>query len=284
MSMEKTYGQLLSDAENALQSLDVPDYSYDAFALFEHVFGINRAQYLMVRNQKIDENDAKVVAYKEAITKRGSHEPLQYLTGTQNFYGLDFKVDNRVLIPRQDTEIIVESILKREKEQSIEVLDMCTGSGCIAITLAHNNPGWVVTGSDISEDALTVANINKASLNVSNVSFVHSNLFENIKGQYDVIVSNPPYIESEVIKGLMDEVKNHEPGLALDGGADGLDFYKAIISGAREHLRPGGRLYFEIGYNQGQAVSDLLKGYGYTDILVRQDLAGLDRMVCASFI
>ena len=276
-----TYGQLLADASDALRDSGVPDYQYDAFALFEYVFNISKAQYLMKRDDKISDQE-QINQYVEAVNRRSVHEPLQYITGVQNFYGLDFYVDSRVLIPRLDTEIVVESILKREKETDISVLDMCAGSGCIGITLANKNPGWKVTGSDISEDALSVCAINKGNLGASNISFVHSNLFEQIDGKYDVIVSNPPYIESQVVKGLMSEVKDFEPGLALDGGADGLDFYRAIVSEARAHLNNGGRLYFEIGYNQGQALRELFEEYGYTDILIRQDLAGLDRMACAS--
>lgn len=276
-----TYGQLLADASDALRDSGVPDYQYDAFALFEYVFDISKAQYLMKRDDKILDR-ALMNQYVDAVNRRSVHEPLQYITGVQNFYGLDFYVDSRVLIPRLDTEIVVESILKREKGADISVLDMCAGSGCIGITLAKKNPGWKVTGSDISEDALSVCAINKGNLGTSNVSFVHSNLFEQIDGKYDVIVSNPPYIESQVVKGLMSEVKDYEPGLALDGGEDGLDFYRAIVSDARDHLNSGGRLYFEIGYNQGQALRELFEEYGYTDILIRQDLAGLDRMACAS--
>lgn len=276
-----TYGQLLADASDALRDSGVPDYQYDAFALFEYVFDISKAQYLMKRDDKILDR-ALMNQYVDAVNRRSVHEPLQYITGVQNFYGLDFYVDGRVLIPRLDTEIVVESILKREKGADISVLDMCAGSGCIGITLAKKNPGWKVTGSDISEDALSVCAINKGNLGTSNVSFVHSNLFEQIDGKYDVIVSNPPYIESQVVKGLMSEVKDFEPGLALDGGEDGLDFYRAIVSDARDHLNSGGRLYFEIGYNQGQALRELFEEYGYTDILIRQDLAGLDRMACAS--
>lgn len=280
---DNTYGQLLSIATNILEEAKIPDYQYDAFILFEYVFGYNKAQYLMIRDDVVI-NQNLIDKYSEAIQRRAVHEPLQYITSSQNFYGLDFYVDNRVLIPRQDTEIIVESILKMEKKEQLDVLDMCAGSGCIGITLASRNPHWQVTASDISEDALAVCLINKNRLGVNNIEFVHSDLFASINKKYDVIVSNPPYIESQVVEGLMTEVKDYEPGLALDGGDDGLDFYRAIVKGAREHLNKGGRLYFEIGYNQGQALRELFEEYGYTDILVRQDLAGLDRMASASLM
>lgn len=276
--MSMTYGQLLQDATNKLEAAGVDDAAYDAFSLFEYAFHMNRAQYLVKSREEVDNSGE----YLELIKRRAGHEPLQYITGSQCFYGLDYYVDNRVLIPRYDTEVVVENILSAEKADNLDVLDICTGSGCIAITLASNRPSWKVTGSDISEGALEVSAINKDKLNVHNVSFVHSDLLCSIEGQFDIIVSNPPYIERKVIEGLTSEVKDHEPMLALCGGDDGLDLYKRIIKDAVGHLKAGGRLYFEIGYNQGQAVSELLKEYGYNDIRVQQDLAGKDRMVSGS--
>ncbi len=276
--MSMTYGQLLQQATSDLEAANIADASYDAFAIFEHTFKMTKAEYLMKSRDEVSNADG----FLELVRRRALHEPLQYITGSQCFYGLDFYVDSRVLIPRFDTEVLVENILTHEKDDNLDVLDICTGSGCIAITLASNRPTWKVLGSDISEDALEVSGINKDKCGITNVSFVRSDLLDSIDGLYDIIVSNPPYIERQVIEGLSSEVKDHEPMLALCGGEDGLDLYKRIVADATSHLKAGGRLYFEIGYNQGQAVSDLLREYGYHDILVKQDLAGKDRMVSGS--
>lgn len=280
--MGATYGQLVAEATDRLKEANIDDASYDAFALFEYVSGINKARYLMIKGDEADQ--AVAVKYEQLVDRRQNHEPLQYITGSQWFYGLEYYVDSRVLIPRQDTEVVVDYILSREKEHNQDVLDICTGSGCIALTLAANRAGWNVTGSDISMDALEVSAINMDRLKINNVCFKKSDMLQNVDGEYDIIVSNPPYIERHVIDELTSEVRDYEPMLALSGGEDGLDFYRIIVRDAREHLKQAGRLYFEIGYNQGQAVVDLLRECGYTDIQVRQDLAGKDRMVCGSFI
>lgn len=276
--MSMTFGQLLQIGTQKLQLAGIEDFSYDAFALLEHVFHINKAQYLLKNREEVTDVDE----YLLLIDRRANHEPLQYIVGSQCFYGLDFYVDSRVLIPRYDTETVVENVLSMEKDDNLDVLDICTGSGCIAITLANNRPSWKVIGSDISEDALDVSAVNKEKLGINNVSFVLSDILSDIDGKFDFIVSNPPYIERQVVEGLTSEVKDHEPMLALCGGEDGLDIYKRIVADSKAFLKKGGRLYFEIGYNQGQAVSDLLRESGYTDIHVRQDLAGKDRMVYGS--
>ena len=184
-----------------------------------------------------------------------------------------------MLIPRQDTECLVEEAM-RYVEDGMKVLDVCTGSGCIIISLARYKNNLEAYGCDISEEALDTAAGNAESNDV-NVGFILSDLYESTEDKYDVIISNPPYIASDVVPTLMEEVRDHEPHLALDGGADGLDFYRRLIEGADDHLLKGGMIFFEIGFDQGEAVSALLKGHGYIDVEVVKDLAGNDRVVHA---
>ena len=196
--------------------------------------------------------------------------------------GLDFKVNEDVLIPRQDTELLVENAITYIKsvKGNVDVLDMCTGSGCIAISIVRLCENAKVTAVDFSEKALVVAKENNA-LNKADVTFFQSDLFENVEKQYDVIVSNPPYIKTEEIESLMDEVRIHEPMMALDGDCDGLKFYKKIAKEGRQHLRSNGIIFFEIGYDQGQTVPAILEENGYKDIKVYKDLSGNDRVVTA---
>ena len=221
--------------------------------------------------------------FLQLIEKRAVHIPLQHLTGEQNFMGLDFLVNEHVLIPRQDTEILVEEIM-RDLHDGIRILDMCTGSGCILLSLLHYSNDCSGVGVDVSEDALVVARQNADRLAEKQAVFIQSDLFEKVEGSFDLIVSNPPYIRSQEIAGLMPEVREHEPHLALDGKDDGLHFYREIIKGAMPHLKRGGQLFFEIGYDQGEAVQALLAANGYTEIAVVKDYAGLDRVVYGTFL
>ena len=192
---------------------------------------------------------------------------------------MKFFVNENVLIPRQDTEILVEQVLNLSKgKENLKLLDMCTGSGCILLALLSNLKQASGTGVDLSEKALEVAQRNGRELGIE-VSWIQSNLFDKVSGSYDIIVSNPPYIETSVIEGLMDEVKLYEPRMALDGTEDGLFFYRKITAQAGEYLNNNGILAFEIGYNQGEAVSGFMKENGYKEVQVLQDLAGLDRVV-----
>ena len=221
--------------------------------------------------------------FLQLIEKRAVHIPLQHLTGEQNFMGLDFLVNEHVLIPRQDTEILVEEIM-RDLHDGIRILDMCTGSGCILLSLLHYSNDCSGVGVDVSEDALAVARQNADRLAEKQAVFIQSDLFEKVEGSFDLIVSNPPYIRSQEIAGLMPEVREHEPHLALDGKDDGLHFYREIIKGAMPHLKRGGQLFFEIGYDQGEAVQALLAANGYTEIAVVKDYARLDRVVYGTFL
>mgnify|MGYP001042594736 FL=1 len=274
-----TYRQLLNESREYLKNAGVADAEIDAWYLLSHVFGISRADFLLYGQDECPKD--KVTVYKKLIEKRAARIPLQYITGVQEFMGLEFDVDENVLIPRQDTEILVEEVLKVCKGKS--VLDLCTGSGCIILSLAKYGNLKMAVGSDISEKALQVARKNAKKLNLD-VLFICSDLFEKIEGKYDIIVSNPPYIKSEDYISLMPEVRDHEPKLALEAGTDGLIFYRRIINDLPRFLNPGGFVFFEIGYDQGGAVEKLLSKAGFTDIKVKKDLSGLDRVVYAKTV
>ncbi len=212
------------------------------------------------------------------LSERKKHVPVQYLTGEQEFCGLNFSVGKGVLIPRPETELLAEEVFKNCAGK--RVLDMCTGSGCVAITVEKLGTPAFVAASDYSPEALAIAKENARRLGAT-VTFFRGDLFETVEGRYDMIVSNPPYIKSEVVDGLMPEVKDFEPRMALDGRSDGLYYYRRIGKEAKNYLVPEGRLLFEIGHDQGEEVSVILAHEGYTEIVVKKDYAGLDRMVFA---
>lgn len=269
-----TLEQTLQDGIEKLTVADIADASVDAWYLLEHCFGINRATYYMRKNEEADKEKLKL--FLQCIDLRLQHIPVSQITKEREFFGFSFYVNEHVLTPRQETEELVEYVLKSCKGK--RVLDLCTGSGCIIITLAKEGQLSQAVGIDISSEALLVAEENKRRLQAE-VTFYQSNLYEKVEGTFDIIVSNPPYIPTADIEELMPEVRLHEPMLALDGMADGLEFYRQIINGAREHLSEHGEVYFEIGYNQGRAVSDLLSAAGFTNVTVYKDLSGLDRIV-----
>ena len=215
--------------------------------------------------------------YERVLEKRAEHIPLQYITGEQEFMGMKFKVNSNVLIPRQDTEVLVEEVLK-ELEPDMEVLDLCTGSGCILLSILKNAPTVRGTGSDVSKQAILVAKEN-AKLHGLEAEWVRGNLFDNVSGCFDVIVSNPPYIPQGQIPALMPEVQLFEPLQALDGGEDGLDFYRKIAALAPDYLKEGGLLFFEIGCDQAEDVERIMEEQGFAELSVVKDLAGLDRVV-----
>ena len=291
MSM-KAY-DLYQKGADILKQAAIPDWDYDSRTLLEWSCGITRMDLLLDPNKIVDQTDAE--SYLSYIDKRASHEPLQYLIGEWEFMGFPFKVNPSVLIPRQDTECLIEWILEPEHnensedtlKQEITVLDVCTGSGCIAISLdlllkEQAQLTAQVEALDVSKDALMTAKINK-ELNHSEVHFFESNMFENVEKSYDMIVSNPPYIPSKVVDGLMAEVVQFEPRLALDGMEDGLHFYRILAQEGKTHLNRGGRLYLEIGHDQGVSVPEILRNEGFVQIEVRKDLSGNDRCVRAVF-
>ena len=263
-----------------LTEAEIAEANLDARLLLEFVCGTNRNDLYVHGDREMEHDEFE--RYLLLIKERQKHVPLQHLTGEQDFMGLTFKVNEHVLIPRQDTEVLVEEVLLHLHD-GMRILDMCTGSGCILLSLLRYSNDCEGVGADVSEDALAVANRNREQLGID-AKFIKSNLFENVEGKFDIIVSNPPYIESKVVETLMEEVKDYEPHLALDGGADGLDFYREITTEAKKYLCRGGMLFFEIGYNQAQAVSSLLKEAGYVEVEVKKDLAGLDRVVCGVFV
>lgn len=271
--------EIYTEGKNRLQKAGVQSYEFDARQLLFFAFSIDANQYLLNQSMPLSrEEEKKVNSYFEAIQKRSEKIPLQYITGEQNFCGLDFYVNENVLIPRLDTEVLVEKILEYE-EPGQRVMDMCTGSGCIAITLQKLG-GFQVMAVDISDEALTLARKN-AQRNQAQVTFFQSNMFEQLSNtsKVDVIVSNPPYIESKVVDELDDEVKKYEPRLALDGMEDGLHFYRILAREGKRFLNEGGRLYVEIGFDQAEAVKEIFGAQGFLDIQVYKDLAGLDRVV-----
>lgn len=262
-----------------LKLAEVPEAELDARLLLEFICGTNRNDLLVHGDREVDAD--KQAAYEEAIGRRMERIPLQHITGEQDFMGLNFKVNEHVLIPRQDTEILVEEILKQMQDYS-RILDMCTGSGCILISLLHYNNWCEGVGVDISSSALQVAGENGQRLLAEEKQpvWMESDLFEKVEGKFDIIVSNPPYIRSAVIETLMPEVKDYEPLSALDGTEDGLYFYREIVKQAPKYLKKEGKLYFEIGHDQGAEVSALLEEAGFQQIQVIKDYAGLDRVVC----
>ena len=269
-----TLKEALAKAVDKLRQMEVPDADIDAWYLLSYVTGLDRAAFFLHGEEPMAEPD--MIRYCDLVTKRGERIPLQHLTGEQEFMGLDFHVNEHVLIPRQDTECLVERVLPYLDGK--RVLDVCTGSGCIAIAIAKLGKPFIVHGVDISEEALAVARQNATELNAS-VELFAGDLMTRMDGQYDVIVSNPPYIPPSVIEGLMPEVRLHEPMLALDGGQDGLEFYRRIAGQAVTRLAPNGRLFLEIGCEQAAAVAEILQKQGYREVQVFQDLAGKDRIV-----
>lgn len=311
-----TYRELLLEASERLKASDIIEYENDAWILFEFIFDMSRHQYFMKMNENVADEEI-IKQYRDVIELRAGHMPVQYITETQSFMGLTFHVNENVLIPRFDTEILVERALKLLEDmwkeriatkdeqskfyvESLRVLDMCTGSGCIAISIAKLSKVPVeLTAVDVSQGALEVAKCNGEFNDVTNVKFIESNLFEkinenkeNICGKnskecgtmgasplYDMIISNPPYIPSKVVDGLMPEVRDHEPRLALDGTEDGLWFYRKITEESTRYISEQGYLLYEVGCEQGAAVSQMMAECGYTDIEIIKDLAGLDRVV-----
>lgn len=226
---------------------------------------------------KLDEDVA--IRYKEIIDMRSSGLPLEYIINEKNFYGRDFFVDERALIPRWDTENLITKIKELAKNMdSPEILEIGAGSGAISITLALEIENSKILGVDKSKDALEVCEINKNAHKAENVEFIYSDLFSNVEGKYDIIVSNPPYIKSEDIEDLQLEV-THEPIMALDGGIDGLYFYRRIVQDSISHLKECGVLIFEMGYDQGKAIRDIMESYSLKNIDIKKDLQGHDRVI-----
>ena len=283
-----TLNQLFREGCLTLEQSGNAEARLDARQLLLAAFELDLAHYLMAEMQPLGEDsDTKdrMVRYREMIGRRSGRIPLQQILGTQDFMGMTFLVNEDVLIPRQDTETLVELILEEQQNRDVSVLDLGTGSGCIAVSLAVKGCYRSVTAVDISDKALAVARKNAERLLADSrrcVSFVQSDLFDGLgSDKYDIIVSNPPYIPTAVIAGLEPEVRDYEPLQALDGAADGLKFYRRIAKEAGKYGKRELWLYLEIGYDQGDAVSGLLREQGFERIQVFQDLPGNDRIVRA---
>ena len=270
-----TFREAICFGEEKLNIAGIDDAKHDAWLLLTFICKIDRTFYYVHMDE--DMSVEQVAEYESVLNKRAEHVPLQYITGEQEFMGIPFHVNDAVLIPRQDTETLVEQALKVVRP-GMKVLDMCTGSGCILISILKNIVDVEGFGYDISKQAINVAKEN-AKLNNVNATFERSDLFEDVAERFDVIVSNPPYIPTDVIGGLMPEVAVYEPMQALDGKEDGLHFYRRIIDKAADYLNPDGKLLFEIGHDQGESVSALMKEAGFKDVTVVKDLAGNDRVV-----
>ena len=276
----KTIAEALREGKLRLKAAGKEAYAFEAELLLEKAAGLNRTA-LFLRGEEVLSEEVLTV-YEGYLSEREQGRPAQYILGEWEFMGLPFCVGEGVLIPRGDTEVLVETILEKQQAEKFEsILDIGTGSGCIPISLGHYGKFEKIMAVDISPKALGYATENAVKNNI-NIDFYESDLFTNLpaewKGTLDAIVSNPPYIPKKDIAELMTEVKDFEPMNALDGGEDGLDFYRAIVEQAKEWLVDGGWLFFEIGYDQGEDLRKLLQEFGYTAIEIRQDLAGLDRV------
>lgn len=270
------YKELYAYGSDRLKKAGIAEAALDARLLLEHVCHTDRNDLLVHGDKEIAEEQQE--NYVNCIRRRAAHEPLQYITGEQEFMGLTFEVNPQVLIPRQDTETLVEETM-RILHDGMNILDMCTGSGCILLSLMKYSNNCSGIGADISEEALKVARRNAERLQIEDVCFMQSNLFDKIEERFDIIISNPPYIKSGVIPELMEEVRDYEPIGALDGALDGLFFYDVIIKEAPQYLNRGGYLLFEIGCDQAEEVSVRMENAGFKAVSVVKDLAGLDRVV-----
>lgn len=272
--------EILDQGKNRLHEAGIAESDLDAWLLLEYVTGISRAMYYVRQNEEVSQEKAE--HYYELVGKRSRRVPLQHITGEQEFMGLTFKVNEFVLVPRQDTEILVEEALK-VMHPGMRILDMCTGSGCILISLMQflKDRGIAAgdcVGADVSPEALAIAKENADRYGLT-PSFIQGDIFERITGTYDIIVSNPPYIRTDEIEKLEPEVKEHDPVLALDGKEDGFYFYNKIIEDAPKYLEENGWLYFEIGFDQAEEVKKRMEESGFTQVTVKKDLTGLDRVV-----
>ncbi|MBC2577961.1 peptide chain release factor N(5)-glutamine methyltransferase [Peptostreptococcus russellii] len=266
----------------------------DVEILLSYVLNIEDKIKLMLNYDKaVDEKSFK--EFESLFNKRLNKMPIAYIINKKEFMGIEFYVDENVLIPRPDTEVIVEELISKmnslSDKKNIKILDMCVGSGAIILSsaiLAENANSFQLFGVDISKGALKVCKKNAENLNVKNIQLIESNLFEStqletLKGQVDIIVSNPPYIEEKVIASLDSDVKDYEPFIALSGGESGMDFYNKIIEDSREFLKDGGMLIFESGHDQADKIADKMSSSGFENIYTKKDIQGFERMIAASF-
>lgn len=274
--------EILKYGKEELIKNNIEDASIIAKELAEYIFKITRAQ--MIANNDMEFSKDQTDNYINSIKKISTGIPIQYITNNQEFMNLNFYVDENVLIPQPDTETLVEEVINEYKEKKCEILDLCTGSGAIAISLAKYINESNIVASDISMKALQIAKLNaERNLVRKKIEFIESDMFDKIyKEDFDIIVSNPPYIKTKVIEKLDRQVKN-EPYIALDGGADGLKFYKIIIENAYKYIKNEGKVFLEIGYDQKNELINLFKeNIHYENIYSKKDLGGNDRIIVAT--
>ena len=284
MDGKLTYYEVSREGAARLGEADIEEAELDARLLLEFVCGTDR-NTLLVHGER-DVSEEEYGRYCGLIERRAVHVPLQHLTGEQDFMGLTFLVNKDVLVPRQDTEVLVEEAMKHLHD-GMRILDLCTGSGCILLSLLHYSNDCEGVGVDLSARALSVAGknyeIQRTQRPDMKARFLEGNLFEGLEDRFDMIVSNPPYIKTDVIDTLMPEVREYEPVMALDGGTDGLAFYRRIAGDAGAYLNGGGMLFFEIGCEQAADVCKIMEAAGFREVEVVKDFAGLDRVVYGSW-
>ena len=277
----ETYEQALRRGTQILKQSKIPEPRFEAELFLSYVLDTSRIHLLIDQNVEMTEEQKK--RYDQCLLKRSHHQPYAQIVGKKEFMGLDFIVTPDVLIPRPDTENIVENalqVLKAMPQQKVRVLDLCCGSGAIGISIAYYEKKAVVTGADLSVDALKIAKAN-AQRNRTDISLIQSDLFQDLSELYDLIVTNPPYIPTREIDELSSDVKDFEPKMALDGGETGLDFYQSIFLKASDYLTPGGMIICECGWNQVNEITCIAKNYDFSVQKVIRDLSGLDRgVVC----
>lgn len=269
------YQEIYRQGMTALEKAGIAEAALDARLLLEEVCGTNRTTLYAHGEKELTE--AEKTQYMQWIQDRADRVPLQHILGKTEFMGLDFLVNEHVLCPRPDTEVLVEEVLKHLHD-GMRILDIGTGSGCILLSLLHYSNDCQGVGADISKEALQIARENGRRLG-EQADFIESDLFEKVEGKFEIIVSNPPYIRRDELAGLMPEVRDHEPGKALDGGVDGLFFYREITKKAKAHLPGGGMLFYEIGCEQGPAVKKIMEDSGFREVEIVKDFSGLDRVV-----
>lgn len=269
------YQEMYRQGTVTLERAGIEEAALDARLLLEEVCKTDRTTLYVHGERELTESEE--AQYLRLIKDRADRIPLQHILGKTEFMGLSFLVDKNVLCPRPDTEVLVEEVLKHLHD-GMRILDIGTGSGCILLSLLHYSNDCQGTGTDISAQALQIAKENEKRLRMQ-ADFIESDLFEKVEGKFEIIVSNPPYIKSGEIEGLMPEVRDHEPHRALDGGEDGLLFYREITKAAKAYLPGGGMLFYEIGCEQGQAVKEIMEDNGFREVETVKDFSGLDRVV-----
>ncbi len=273
-------------ASSFLKENHIEQENLEAEILIREIQNWTRAEFFMHIHDTMENENLMLL--KKWLNRRVEHEPLQYIVGKQEFYGREFLVNSHVLIPRPETEILVEQVIKESRniwnENRLVVADIGSGSGAIAVTMALEQKEWNILSVDISKEAIEMATLNAKRLGAK-VQFYQGDMLTPIINEdigVDIIISNPPYIPSKEIQQLSNEVKDYEPNIALDGGTDGLDFYRKIVKQSKNILHKPGMIAFEVGINQAKLVSELLIGYGYTDVKIVRDLQGIARIVFAS--